>query len=138
MRILISNDDGYLAPGLAALVLARVPVAVNLSNLQFHALGFVDTVERALTEAGASGPMLELELTERMLMDDLGTVQASMVRLDAVGYAIKRAGRSCFMMPEAPLAQITPLLIGWSGLPSMYRTCPSRRCTRMPQRQAHM
>ncbi len=71
-----------------ALELARVPVAVNLSNLQFHALGFVDTVERALTEAGASGPMLELELTERMLMDDLGTVQAALHRLKAMGVGI--------------------------------------------------
>ncbi len=33
--------------------------------------------------------------------------------------SVRRAGDTCFMMPEAPLAQITPLLIGWFGLPSM-------------------
>ena len=32
---------------------------------------------------------------------------------------VSRAGEYCFMMPDAPLAQITPLLIGCSGLPSM-------------------
>jgi len=32
---------------------------------------------------------------------------------------VSRAGEYCFMMPEAPLAQITPWLSGWSGLPSM-------------------
>ena len=32
---------------------------------------------------------------------------------------VRRAGDSCFMIPAAPLAQITPLLIGWFGLPSM-------------------
>ncbi len=68
--------------------LCDVPVAVNLSNLQFQALGFVETVEQALTEAGAEGAMLELELTERMLMDDLPTVQAALRRLKAIGVQI--------------------------------------------------
>jgi EAL domain-containing protein (putative c-di-GMP-specific phosphodiesterase class I) len=68
--------------------LCDVPVAVNLSNLQFQALGFVETVERALAEAGAAGHMLELELTERMLMDDLPAVQAALHRLKAIGVHI--------------------------------------------------
>ncbi len=32
---------------------------------------------------------------------------------------VSRAGECCFMIPDEPLAQITPLLIGCSGLPSM-------------------
>jgi EAL domain-containing protein (putative c-di-GMP-specific phosphodiesterase class I) len=68
--------------------LVQVPVAVNLSSLQFQAPGFVETVERALAEADATGAMLELELTERMLMEDLGAVQASLKRLKAVGVSI--------------------------------------------------
>ena len=32
---------------------------------------------------------------------------------------VSRAGEYCFMIPDEPLAQITPLLSGWSGLPSM-------------------
>ena len=68
--------------------LCAVPVAVNLSNLQFQALGFVETVEKALAEAGAAGHMLELELTERMLMDDLPAVQTALHRLKAIGVHI--------------------------------------------------
>jgi sucrose phosphorylase len=34
------------------------------------------------------------------ILDTLAAAGVSMVRLDAVGYAIKRAGSSCFMMPE--------------------------------------
>jgi EAL domain-containing protein (putative c-di-GMP-specific phosphodiesterase class I) len=68
--------------------LARVPVAVNLSTLQFQMPGFVETVERALQDAGADGGMLELELTERMLMDDVAGVRAALQRLKAVGVGI--------------------------------------------------
>jgi hypothetical protein len=32
---------------------------------------------------------------------------------------VSRAGEYCFMIPELPLAQITPWFSGWSGLPSM-------------------
>ncbi len=32
---------------------------------------------------------------------------------------VSRAGEYCFMMPDDPLAQITPWFSGWSGLPSM-------------------
>ncbi|HZX27178.1 MAG TPA: sucrose phosphorylase [Telluria sp.] len=34
------------------------------------------------------------------ILDRLAASGVTMVRLDAVGYAIKRAGKSCFMMPE--------------------------------------
>lgn len=68
--------------------LAPVPVAVNLSPLQFQTPGFVETVERALEQAGAAGSMLELELTERMLMDDAAAVRAALLRLRAHGVGI--------------------------------------------------
>ncbi len=68
--------------------LCKVPVAVNLSNLQFQALGFVQTVEQALAEAGAAGSMLELELTERMLMEDLPAVQNALHQLKSMGVQI--------------------------------------------------
>jgi diguanylate cyclase (GGDEF)-like protein/PAS domain S-box-containing protein len=64
---------------------ASVPVAVNLSALQFQAPDFVATITQALTLAGASGSMLELELTERMLMDDLQAVRAALLELRAQG-----------------------------------------------------
>jgi diguanylate cyclase (GGDEF)-like protein/PAS domain S-box-containing protein len=68
--------------------LARVPVAVNLSALEFQVEGFAADVERTIAAAGATGAMLELELTERMLMDDLPAVQATLRRLRASGIRI--------------------------------------------------
>jgi len=71
--------------------LAPVPVAVNMSALQFQAPNFVATIEAALAGAGATGGMLELELTERMLMHDqnnLSGVQSVLTRLRAMGVRI--------------------------------------------------
>ena len=64
---------------------ASVPIAVNLSALEFQASDFVSTIAQALTLAGASGDMLELELTERMLMDDLQAVQGTLRELQSLG-----------------------------------------------------
>ncbi len=68
--------------------LLQVPMAVNLSTLQFQAPGFVEAVQQALQQAGAQGHMLELELTERMLMDDVDGVHAVLSRLKALGLSI--------------------------------------------------
>ena len=68
--------------------LAVVPVAVNLSTTQFQAAGFVESVERALAEAGAGGELLELELTERMLMDDAAGARETLARLKALGVRV--------------------------------------------------
>jgi len=68
--------------------LAPVPVAVNVSTLQFQSPGFVESVEQALAAAGDSGSMLELELTERMLMEDVSTVRAALMRLKGIGVRI--------------------------------------------------
>ncbi len=71
-----------------ALGLIQVPVAVNLSALQFQANDFVASIEAALLHAGATGDMLELELTERMLMADLQSVRAVLTQLRALGVRI--------------------------------------------------
>jgi diguanylate cyclase (GGDEF)-like protein/PAS domain S-box-containing protein len=64
------------------------PVAVNLSTMQFHAAGFNDSVAQVLREEGVAGTLIELELTERMLMDDLGEVSAKLQRLSALGIRV--------------------------------------------------
>ena len=63
----------------------EVPVAVNLSTLQFEAPGFVDFVAGVLRDAGLPGRLLELELTERMLMEDLHEVRQKLAQLKALG-----------------------------------------------------
>ena len=68
--------------------ITTVRVGVNLSTMQFQANGFVELVERTLREHGADGSWLELELTERMLMDDLAAVRGTLERLRAHGVRI--------------------------------------------------
>ena len=90
-RLMLPIGQWVLSSALAQAVnwhaqgLARVPVAVNLSALQFQAPGFVASIESALAEAGASGSMLELALTERMLMDNLAAVRPMLSELRALG-----------------------------------------------------
>ncbi len=74
--------------------LARVPVSVNLSALQFQAQGFAAGIEAALAAAGADGSLLELEITERMLMDDIDSVRATLqrLRLRGVSFAVDDFG----------------------------------------------
>ena len=71
-----------------AMGLIDVPVAVNLSSMQFRADGFVDAVARVLREEGVPGHWLELELTERMLMDDVGDVKRTLQQLRALGMRV--------------------------------------------------
>ena len=63
-------------------------VAVNLSNMQFRAPGFVESVERVLLEEQVPGAWLEIELTERMLMDDLPEVRRALGRLRERGIRV--------------------------------------------------
>ncbi len=77
-----------------AMGLALGPIAVNLSNVQFQSIGFVAAVARVLPAPVAGGeppgsePLIELELTERMLMDDLDEVKSRLADLKAMGLQI--------------------------------------------------
>jgi EAL domain-containing protein (putative c-di-GMP-specific phosphodiesterase class I) len=68
--------------------LAAVPVAVNLSSMQFRLDGFVASVGRILQEEGVPGAWLELELTERMLMDDVPVMRQTLDELKSMGLQI--------------------------------------------------
>ena len=65
-----------------------LPVAVNLSTQQFQTPAFADAVEAVLAETGATGGQLELELTERMLMEDQDAVRESLLRLKTMGVVV--------------------------------------------------
>lgn len=65
-----------------------VPVAVNVSAVEFQAPDFVDAVQHALADAGLPGAALELELTEQLLMEDLGAAKRTLQRLRALGVRI--------------------------------------------------
>ena len=65
-----------------------LPVSVNVSSLQFRDAGFGASVAQVLREEGLGGEWLELEITERMLMDDVGAVSATLADLKALGVRI--------------------------------------------------
>ncbi|HWW73678.1 MAG TPA: EAL domain-containing protein [Duganella sp.] len=63
-------------------------VSINVSAWQLADPAFVALVERALAVNGLGGHRLELELTERVLIDDGGHVHAVLQRLRALGVGI--------------------------------------------------
>ena len=67
---------------------AAVPIAVNLSRMQFRLDGFADAVREVLAQINVPGPWLQLELTERMLMDDVPAACETLHALRALGLTI--------------------------------------------------
>ena len=65
-----------------------VPVSVNLSSVEFRSAGFVDSVAQLLQEERLGGEHLELELTERMLMDDVASAARVLAGLKRLGIRI--------------------------------------------------
>jgi len=66
----------------------RVKVAVNVSAMQFSRSDFVETVAQALSQSGLDPALLELELTESVVMRDLDESARQMDRLRALGVSI--------------------------------------------------
>lgn len=67
---------------------AALPVAVNLSSLEFHAADFADSISDLLLSEGVPGHWLELELTERVLMDDIDAVKDTLKQLKRLGVRV--------------------------------------------------
>jgi diguanylate cyclase (GGDEF)-like protein/PAS domain S-box-containing protein len=66
----------------------RVKVAVNVSAVQFARTGFVETVSQALSLSGLDPSLLELELTESVVLRSLEESAGRMQRLRALGVSI--------------------------------------------------
>ena len=66
----------------------RIVIAVNVSAVQFTQPGFVRTVADALAESGLPAELLELEVTESLLLRDLHQVAASFRELRKLGVQI--------------------------------------------------
>ena len=63
-------------------------VAVNVSALQFAQDDFVASVARCLEESGLEARWLELEITESLLMQDVGGAVTALHRLRALGVQV--------------------------------------------------
>jgi diguanylate cyclase (GGDEF)-like protein/PAS domain S-box-containing protein len=65
--------------------LAPLPMAVNVSAVEFRDPGFVEGVRAALLEAGLEARYLELELTEGVLMEDAASTASVLQELKKMG-----------------------------------------------------
>ena len=68
--------------------LPLVRIAVNVSPLQFRRLDLVDTVRRALTDAGVNAGCLEIELTESAVMTNPEESVEILERLSRMGIVV--------------------------------------------------
>lgn len=67
---------------------APVRIAVNLSRMEFRLDGFKDLVAKVLSDLDVPGDWLELELTERMLMDEIAGAPATLAALRELGLTV--------------------------------------------------
>jgi diguanylate cyclase (GGDEF)-like protein/PAS domain S-box-containing protein len=65
--------------------LPRLPIAVNVSAVEFRDKGFVERVRTILSETGLAARYLELELTEGVLMEDAESSAALLQELKTMG-----------------------------------------------------
>ncbi len=63
-------------------------VSVNLSARQFRDPGLIERVQRVLTQTGLDARWLELEITESMLMENIGQATGILQQLKALGVGI--------------------------------------------------
>jgi diguanylate cyclase (GGDEF)-like protein len=94
----IAEDSGLIlalgewalrkACGAAAQWPGHLKVAVNLSPVQFSAPNLVDVIERILSETALPAHRLELEITERILMETTANTLAMLGRLKQLGVRI--------------------------------------------------
>jgi diguanylate cyclase (GGDEF)-like protein/PAS domain S-box-containing protein len=68
--------------------LTCVPVAVNVSPIQFSRSDFVQTVQRTLQTSGLEASLLELELTEGIVMQDLEITSQKLSALREMGVSV--------------------------------------------------
>ena len=72
------QDEGLLA----------VPVAINVSAIQFHREGFCKRVRDVLKETGLSPQYLELELTESLLLSNVDMTLSVLRELQEMGVSL--------------------------------------------------
>jgi EAL domain-containing protein (putative c-di-GMP-specific phosphodiesterase class I) len=65
-----------------------VPISINLSSQQFEARDFIPKLTAVLKRYDISAGWLELELTERMLMEEVSLVREHLAQLRALGVRV--------------------------------------------------
>ena len=65
-----------------------IPVSVNISSHQFNSDGLIDDVFGAISGAGIDAKLLELEITESVLLQDADNTLAALRRLKEAGVSL--------------------------------------------------
>ncbi len=84
----VLNEACRFSQKLQTTGLGAIPVSVNVSALQFAQASFIQSVSAALAGSGLPGKMLELELTESLLMHNLDDGLKKIEQLHALGVRI--------------------------------------------------
>jgi diguanylate cyclase (GGDEF)-like protein/PAS domain S-box-containing protein len=98
---------------LARLGLGELSISVNLSAKELHAPQIIETVRQALAESGLPPGALELELTECMIMENIGQSIDTLNALSALGVklAIDNFGTGYSSLPQLHRLPISTLKI---------------------------
>jgi EAL domain-containing protein (putative c-di-GMP-specific phosphodiesterase class I) len=67
---------------------SHLRIAVNLSPVQILAPNLPETVQRALSESGLAADRLEIEITERIIMEDTERTLSNLRKLKEIGVRI--------------------------------------------------
>ncbi len=68
--------------------LGKLGVSINISSHQFHAEGLVDDVLGAIASAGVDAKLIELEITESLLLQDIDNTVDALNKLKDAGITI--------------------------------------------------
>jgi diguanylate cyclase (GGDEF)-like protein len=68
--------------------LGNIPIAVNVSPIQFRVDGFAEAVERAIKRHNVDPKLLRIEITEGVLISHTGKAQQTMKQLRALGVQV--------------------------------------------------
>ena len=63
----------------------KIPVSINISARQFHNGDLIDHVSEAMSKTGCDPEMIELEITESMLLGDTDQIQDTLQQLSRMG-----------------------------------------------------
>lgn len=66
----------------------NIKVSVNISPRQVHHTDFIDRVKRIITNHNVPANLLEMEVTETLLMDNLPTTRNTLMELNALGISL--------------------------------------------------
>jgi diguanylate cyclase (GGDEF)-like protein/PAS domain S-box-containing protein len=102
----------------------KIPVAVNVSAVQFRQIGFCDLVRRVLNETGLDPHFLELEITESLLLatQDMRFEVLSQLKTLGVKLAIDDFGTGYSSLSYLKQLPVSKLKIDRSFIHDLHRT----------------